>query len=108
MRKISRKTRPEWGTSLSLFWLGFFQALTLSPKAFQYYKKDPQNKKPKKSINEKGMEAAQVILILVVVVIVLIPVISTIAKTVSSRGVCANNSISKVGTDNADVTTPGC
>jgi Flp pilus assembly pilin Flp len=47
--------------------------------------------------DEKGMEAAQVILILVVVVLVLIPVVSQIAKSVSSRGSLANDSITNVG-----------
>ena len=47
--------------------------------------------------NETGMEAAQVILILVVVVLILIPVVSTIAKSVASRGSEANTSITNVG-----------
>lgn len=43
--------------------------------------------------NEKGMEAAQVILILVLVVVVLIPVIVMITNSLRAKGEEVNNSI---------------
>lgn len=49
------------------------------------------------ALNELGMEAAQVIVILAIVAAVIFPIIRTIANTVESKGSVANNCLANAG-----------